>query len=452
MGFFSKKISKGINTSNNSQSPQSFVMGVLDVFQLLNSKDLVVVGHVKGTVSVGAAVYASNVGDDDGQIFLTTVLGIETGPNQTTKEATDCTVGLKLEKGKSYPFKKGTVLYTRDQSVSEVHSAYIGALGDTYVAKQNLELSDQEIESLSITDCAEIWRLFIWYKSQSSNNESEEQIKLNQGKVNRLAAALCKKILNAKEIFYVQNKATGEPYLYSKTMKQNDEYVCTPPDILIFTKAYAEMMKKAFPEEKFEIVRVDNGGDGKGIYNFLGSTFYLNGACGVQVVSEQTAISAQMLVPEPDYSNVRPQDIPVTNPNLVRWMLLIGQMEKIEGNDAELIYKLYYRFLSREVRKARFLIPMKNDSQIPQPDEDGKTILEKGTNLQLATMDGKYDRPALLMYTDWKRLRMRYDEQWGGLIQTIDGVIHTFDCAINATQYPKAGSYIDQEMFLSATT
>ena len=42
------------------------------------------------------------------------------------------------------------------------------------------------------------------------------------------------------------------------------------------------------------------------IYNFLGSTFYLNGACGVKVIYDNFSIDACMLVEKPDYSNLPP--------------------------------------------------------------------------------------------------------------------------------------------------
>lgn len=447
MGMFTKlkdKLNQGA-VCNTDIVSASFVLGIQDIFALQNCDDVIVVGRLKGKVTVGDAVYISDMGDDDAQIFLTTILGIETGPGISAKEASDCHVGLKIEKGKLHHLKRGMVLHTRDQSIAEVHNAYINALGDAYVTQQNLELSNEDIAALSITDCAEIWRLFSWLHSQKE--ESEEQQQDNHKKIDKLAAALCQKILSANEIFYVYNKATGEPHLFSRTIKRDEGYECTPPDIRIFTKAYAEMMKSSFPEEKFEIRKIENGADKKGIYNFLGSVFYLNGACGVEVISEQTAIQANMLVPEPDYSNIRPQDIPVTNPDLVRWMLLIGQLGKPSNDDAEIVYKLYYRFMSIEAVKAKFLIPMQNNGDIPQPDEEGNTVLKKDTTLRFPTMDGKYGRAAVKMFTDWKRLRMCFDESWGGLVQPIEGMIGIYDCAINATQFSQAGSYIEQEMF-----
>ncbi len=106
MGLFNRKKEQSNQetaktTTSENTSPQSFVMGVMDVFPLKDSDDIVVVGKVKGKVTTGAAVYVSNMGEDDDQIFLTTILGVETGPNKPVEEATDTHVGLKIEKGKS---------------------------------------------------------------------------------------------------------------------------------------------------------------------------------------------------------------------------------------------------------------------------------------------------------------------------------------------------------------
>lgn len=103
----------------------------------------------------------------------------------------------------------------------------------------------------------------------------------------------------------------------------------------------------------------------------------MNGACGVKVVNENTAIAAPEFVPEPDYSNIPEISVPVTNPDLVRWMLLIAQLGQPATDEQKLIYKLYFRFLSIEMTKARFIIPTKTSEDFPEPDENGKTVLKR---------------------------------------------------------------------------
>ena len=86
---------------------------------------------------------------------------------------------------------------------------------------------------------------------------------------------------------------------------------------------------------------------------------------------------------EPDYSNIPEISVPVTNPDLVRWMLLIAQLGQPATEEQKLIYKLYFRFLSIEMTKARFIIPTKTSEDFPEPDENGKTVLKKDMQISL---------------------------------------------------------------------
>lgn len=427
--------------------PAEFVMGVEDTFRLKDSEDLLVAGRIKGTVCKGAAVYICNPGADHDVITVTTIEGIETAPGQEAEKAADCNAGLKVSRGSTIGIRRSSVIFTRNISGKDVHGAYIDALADSYIMKQKLVLSEEELSILSITDLAELWRLFGWFHSQVQKDDTEEARQETRRRIDILASAMCEKILQAEEIYCIYSKATGEPYMFSGTVKQDGGYMCIPPDIRICTKAYAEVTERSLPENVFELRRIENGEKKDGIRNFLGSSFYLNGACGVQVLSEQSSISAEKLVEKPDYSGEQPQNIPVTNPDLERWILLTGQMGKPEGEDAELILRLYYGFLSKEAVKAKFLIPMQLKGDAPVPDAGGRAVFEKDTTLSFATIPGKDGRDAVKMFTDWKRLRMAYDEKWSGMVQQIDGMIDTLDCAINVTGHPQAGCYISKDMF-----
>lgn len=169
----------------------------------------------------------------------------------------------------------------------------------------------------------------------------------------------------------------------------------------------------------------------------------------MQLINEQVSLAAGMLVNKPDYSHLPEVERPVMNPDLERWLLLIGQMEQTESEDSKTVYKVYYRFLAKEMVKARLLVPTKVDGEIPKPDADGKTVIPKGVTLSFPTVPGKKDRPAVRMYTDWKRLKqgMKDDTDWQGNIQTVRGMIEKFDCAINLTEHVKAGCYVSDELF-----
>ena len=84
------------------------------------------------------------------------------------------------------------------------------------------------------------------------------------------------------------------------------------------------------------------------------------------------------------------------------------------------------------------------------PDENGKTVITKDTKIAVPTLPGKGDRPAVRMYTDWRMLHKEFDEEWSGIIMSIGDMIKAMDCAINITDHPAAGCYVDESMYNDA--
>ncbi|MCR5507916.1 MAG: hypothetical protein K6F34_04435 [Lachnospiraceae bacterium] len=428
----------------------SFVMGVLGVKPVPDTGNIAVSGNIKGNVTPNMIIGAVNFGDDDRQAVMTTITGIQVD-EQMVDSATDTAVTLILEDAREYDIGIGTVLYTRDMGEDAIHDAYVGALGDAYVKERALRLTVEEMQHLSLTDCAEIWRLNTWYSNHAGKDEEEEVREERKKRLDKLIAAMCEKIIKADEIYYVHDKKTGEAHLFSQTIDKGDgSYICTPPNILIVTRAYRRHYRKLYGNDKLELAVVRNGDDKKGIGNFLAGNFYINGACGAAINVVQTSIAAGMLVKKPDHKGIPVTNIPVTNPDLVRWMLLIGQMDAPvdDKDDSALIFKLYYRFMGMEMTKAKLIIPMKHDGGAAE-EAGGEKALEKDMKLGIATMKGKGDRDAVIMYTDWRRLRSEYGREWDGMIHTVGGLIGKFDCAVNPTRFPAAGVYVTGPMYES---
>ncbi|MGN0318368.1 MAG: hypothetical protein ACI4E1_10615 [Lachnospira sp.] len=424
-------------------------VGILDIFELTDkSSDIVVLGSLKGTLKVGAAVYISNVGDDESSTALTTVLGIEVAPNTPAEEATDRQVGLLIKDGAKMDIRKGSVLFERDTPASEVRDAYVNALGDEFIGRLNLKISDSDMDKLTFSDCVELWKLFRLYKDKIKPDKTEEEKEQSQANFSRLAQAVINKLFALKKIYCLINKKTGEPHMLTSTyLDDNESYHVSPPNILLFTKSQMPVISRVFTEDNYTYQLIENDTDSKNLYNYLGEAFYLNGACGVFLQDSEVSIASSMLVEEPDYSDLPQIKKPVTNPSLERWLLLIGQLGTPDSPDKETIYKIYYRFMARELVKAKFLIPIKHTGDIPAPDAEGKTVLDKGIEIQFSTLSGKDSKDAVRMYTDWKRLKMGVGEGYEGMIQTVGEMINVYDCAINVTEYLNAGCYVSKEMF-----
>ena len=87
---------------------------------------------------------------------------------------------------------------------------------------------------------------------------------------------------------------------------------------------------------------------------------------------------------------------------------------------------------------------------MPDPseaDKDGNARIKKGAKITFPSIQGKKDRRAVQMFTDWKRLYSFFNSGWSGMVETIGNVIEVFDCAINATDHLAAGCYIDRDMY-----
>jgi len=411
-----------------------FLLGALDVFKAKDSEDLIIIGRGTGKVERGTAIYIANPGSDDDAQFLSVVSDIQVTNGEeweSVEEAKDRVMALRIERGTQYPYAKRTsVVYTREATVKEVHDAYITAMGDAYIIKAELVISEEEMNRMSLTDLAELWRMNSWYHATVRKGEPEEDKQLNLSRLNKVCETLCRKIREADSFYCVYSKLTGEPYMFSRTVKKDEGYVCTPPNIRIIPKAYYSVYKDTYTTDKLELKLIENGEERKEICNFLGDSFYLNGAMGVEIITEMTPVDAGALVKAPEKTDAPIVTVPVTNPDVMRWVLLLGQIGTPKNDDEKLIFNLYYSFFARAAKDARFLVPMK-----------------KAEEKEIATQPGKNGRTAVKMFTDWRRFKALYDEEWGGLIQTMGNVIETFDIAINPGSFPGLGGYIEADMY-----
>ena len=425
----------------------SFVFGIEDIFHLKTDNEVVVVGRVKGTVKPGYMASVINPGDDEQTVGSILFSELEINHNKVNS-ATDTIVGILITFPEGFPLKIGTVFYSEGSSDEDIYKAYINAVSASFFGFRRLVIEPDNLKKMSVGDLAEVW-CFAMHVIKTNKDMPEATRKEIYSKIAPIADELIRKILSADEIFYVNNKRTGEPHLFSQTIKRENGYECTRPDILLIPKSHLEKIRSSFENENLEILSVKNGEDGKGIYNFLGSTFYLNGACGIQVLSKDIMIDASKVVEKPTYEGVPELNIPVTNPDLLRWMLLMGQMNEPQTDDAKLIYNLYFGFFLQELPRAKLLVPMKGDLALnsSKPDENGKMTLQKGTKISFPTITGKKDKRAVQMFTDWKRLYMVFGNDWSGMVETIGNMIEVFDCAINATDHFAAGCYIDSDMY-----
>lgn len=426
-------------------------VGVLDLFQMKETNQLLIVGSLEGSIKVGDQLQFCN--PDQGMESLGTVeVKKLSSQNKDADSLTDEVLAhLVVDRIPSLDkLKKGSVLFSSGIEEEQKLSSYSDALYRAFVAIQEGQLTNEDYLAASLDDSVEILRLFLWECRQNQETESEESYQANTRKLERLAAIVKDKLLAADSIYAVFSEKTGEPYLFSTTYDRGEEgYLCSDPMIMLYTPRWYHQFKETIDSRPNSVVKlIENTADKKGIENFLGTAFYLNGALGATFNTKEVSISASVLVQKPDFSNLPEIQVPVMNPDIVRWMLLMGQMDKPTTEDEEVIYKLYYKFFSAAMPKAKLLIPLNATSGFPDKNQGANSfVLKEDAKFSIPVREGKDGRNSVQVFTDWKRLRMVFDEKWNGMIEEAGGMIASFDYAINATEYYKAGAYVSEKTF-----
>ena len=426
-------------------------LGVLGFFPMEEKGELLIAANLEGSLKVGDCLLFCN--PDQGMDALGSVVVKKLSCHKEDVEALNDEelVYLEVDKVPSLDkLKKGSVLYSQGVEEEKRSSTYGYALYRAFVAIQEGKVGDEDYQALSLEDSIEILQAFLWDCRQNQETESEESYQDNTRKLERLAEIVKDKLLAADSIYAVYSEKTGEPYLFSTTYDRGEEgYLCTDPMIMLFTPRCYHRFKETIDSRPKSVVKlIENTEDKKGIENFLGTAFYLNGALGAFFNSKEVSIAASVLVPKPDFSDLPEIQVPVMNPDVVRWMLLMGQLDSPTTEDEEVIYKLYYKFFSMAVPKAKFLLPLEAASGFPEGGQEANSfVLEESAKFNIPTGEGKNGRNSVPVFTDWKRLRMVFDEKWNGMIENAGNMIEFFDYAINPTEYYEAGAYVSLTAF-----
>ena len=456
MGIFDflKKTEATKTTESNKEAEESknnACVGVLDFLPMKETNQLLIVGSLEGRLKVGDQLQFCN--PDQGMESLGTVeVKKLSSQNKDVDSLTDEVLAhLVVDRIPSLDkLKKGSVLFSSGIEEEQKLSSYSDALYRAFVAIQEGQLTNEDYLAATLDDSVEILRLFLWKCRQNQETESEESYQANTRKLERLAEIVKDKLLVADSIYAVYSEKTGEPYLFSTTYDRGEEgYLCTDPMIMLFTPRCYHQFKETIDSRPNSVVKlIENTEDKKEIENFLGTAFYLDGALGAFFNSKEVSISASVLVQKPDFSDLPEIQVPVMNPDVVRWMLLMGQLDSPTTEDEEVIYKLYYKFFSMAVPKAKFLLPLEADSGFPEGGQEANSfVLEESAKFNIPTGEGKNGRNSVPVFTDWKRLRMVFDEKWNGMIESAGNMIEFFDYAINPTEYHGAGAYVSLTAF-----
>ena len=345
---------------------------------------------------------------------------------------------ITIKDGKKHNVYKGTVLHSEGVSEAKLRAAYLYAIINAFLFWQDGILTDEDRRRFSIADLIEIWRQSIRF---CDTQATEKNYAYYLEKIIVLMAQVRAKLLTLDEIYAVYPVKTGEPALFiSSTRNQDGKLEPSETRVRLIPAAYKERM--TYPEE-FVLRRVENGPDKDGILNFLNEVIFLNGAEEIEFISEETSVSAKALVKSPDYEGMREVDKPVMNPDVVRCLLMIGQIGNtttLGKRDRDFLSTLYLNRLTEALKTARFIVPIKVEGELPKPNEKGETSFAEDVKYEVAMKELKDNKKAVPIFTDWKRFNEEYGEEWRGLLQPLEGPLIPHPVLINGTLYFEAGN------------
>ena len=415
------------------------VFGVEEILPNSNdSEDLVVIGLVRGMIHVGDEVIITNLGSDNDKHAKAVISALEDANKGQVKKASGDNVVVTIKDGKKHNVYKGTVLHSEGVSEDKLRASYLYAILNAFFFWQNGVLMDEDRSRFSISDLIEIWSQSIRFCDTQTSNENYAYY---LEKIIVLMAQVRAKLLTLDEIYAVYSVKTGEPALFiSSTRNQDGKLEPSETRVRLIPAAYKERMTYL---EEFVLRRVENGPDKDGILNFLNEVIFLNGAEEIEFISEETSVSAKALVKSPDYEGMREVDKPVMNPDVVRCLLMIGQIGNtttLGKRDRDFLSTLYLNRLTEALKTARFIVPIKVEGELPKPNEKGETSFAEDVKYEVAMKELKDNKKAVPIFTDWKRFNEEYGEEWRGLLQPLGGPLIPHPVLINGTLYFEAGN------------
>ncbi len=283
---------------------RTVVFGVEEILPNPNdSEDLVVIGLVRGTIHVGDEVIITNLGSDNDKPAKAVISALEDANKGQVKKASGDNVVVTIKDGKKHNVYKGTVLHFEGVSEDDLRASYLYAIINAFFFWQNGKLMDEDRRRFSITDLIEIWRQSIRFCDDSAAQHSHGTHAFYLEKILLLMEQVRATLLTLDEIYAVYSVKTGEPALFISSTRNKDGSL-EPAETMVRLIPAAYKEKITYPDE-FVLRRIENGPDKDGIQNFLNEVIFLNGAEGIEFISDETSINAKALIKSPDVEDGR---------------------------------------------------------------------------------------------------------------------------------------------------
>ena len=426
----------------------SCILGVGDVIGVDdNATDLIIEGFVEGTLKVGDEMIVTKMSCLSETPVKTVITSIYVNEEEV-QEASEKVVKVTVKDGDKLGIYKGTVLHSENVTDTQVYYTYRFAMDIAFVKQQDGILTEEDREKLAASDISEIWSLY--WKAHLEDFKRVKEIELKVDKRRRDFFNLIReKLFLLDDVYVVYSVETDEPYLFSHASEdEKGSLSVTMPMAQLIPSSYIHNLKEMFGKsEKFDFKRIENGPDKDGIRNFIRDLFIYDGIRGIQYCGEKTTILAEQLVDLPRYKGMDEKEIPVTNPNVIKWLYLARQLGKLNTKDKKTLSQVYLYQFYEALKTAKFIAPMLLHGYDQLLEDNPQTEIEPNIPFDLAMQPGKTKELTLQVYTDWKRLRKHRGEDCKGLIVTLDEQLEYYDVVINPGGHPMAAATITEELY-----
>ena len=435
--LFGKK--KEAESEAESEAEPICILGVSDVIGVDdNATDLTIEGFVQGTLKVGDELVVTKISC----LFKTpvkTVISSIYVNEEEVQEASEKMVKVKVKDGNKLGIYKGTVLHSENVTDTQVYLTYRFAMDIAFVRQQDGILTEEDREKLAASDISEIWSLY--WKAHLEDFERVKEIKLKVDQRRRDFFNLIReKLFLLDDLYVIYSTITNEPHLFATASLDGNKGVTVSHSwVYLIPSSYMHYRKEIYKkEERFDFKRIENGPEKEGIRNFLRDLFIYDGVESILYFTEDTLIFAKELMDLPNYEGVDEAEIPVTNPDLMKFLHLSSQLNGIEDKEEKHIGNAYIYIFARFSQTAKFIAPMRLHGYDQLLEDNPQTDTEPNIPFNLAIQQGKTKEKAVQVYTDWKRLRKHFGEEYKGLVVTLDELVKDYDVVINPGEYPIA--------------
>ena len=417
----------------------SCILGVGDVIGVDdNATDLIIEGFVEGTLKVGDEMIVTKMSCLSETPVKTVITSIYVNEEEV-QEASEKVVKVTVKDGDKLGIYKGTVLHSENVTDTQVYYTYRFAMDIAFVKQQDGILTEEDREKLAASDISEIWSLYWKAHLEDFKRVKEIELKVDQRRRD-FFNLIREKLFLLDDLYVIYSTITNEPHLFATaSLDGNKGMTVSHSWVYLIPSSYMHYRKEIYKkDERYDFKRIENGPEKEGIRNFLRDLFIYDGVESILYFTEDTVIFAKELMDLLNYEGVDEAEIPVMNPDLMKFLHLSSQLDGIEDKEQKNIGKAYFYLFARFTKTAKFIAPMRLHGYDQLLEDNPQTDTEPNIPFNLAIQQGKTKEKAVQVYTDWKRLRKHFGEEYKGLVVTVDELIKDYDVVINPGEYPIA--------------